>query len=179
MSLYSRLDRRLEAQADNAGQVRGTLSLTRIGMIWLAANLVVTTLLTGTLLIPAVGFATAVAMIVLGTLCWRSGSALVGEHRHPDGAADDGADPRRVRYAWQPAAGDGQRRDPDGLELGAGHAGRSDGRLSWWRSTTGFSNPVLFAVLAQTIVVLLAMLGHAGIERVEPWLAVVMLLIIA
>ncbi len=78
MSLYSRLDRRLEAQADNAGPVRGTLSVTRIGMIWLAANLVVTTLLTGTLLIPAVDFSTALTMIVLGTLCGAVVLTLVG-----------------------------------------------------------------------------------------------------
>jgi purine-cytosine permease-like protein len=44
---------------------------------------------------------------------------------------------------------------------------------------TGFSSPVLFAVLCQTIVVVLALLGHAGIQRVEPWLAVVMLIVAA
>jgi purine-cytosine permease-like protein len=44
---------------------------------------------------------------------------------------------------------------------------------------TGFSSPVLFAVLCQTMVVVLALLGHAGIQRVEPWLAVVMLIVAA
>lgn len=44
---------------------------------------------------------------------------------------------------------------------------------------TGFSSPVLFAVLCQAIVVALAILGHEGISKVEPWLAGVMLLIIA
>ena len=42
----------LDGQDDSAGPVRGTQSLLRIGMIWLAANLVVTTLLTGTLFTP-------------------------------------------------------------------------------------------------------------------------------
>ena len=78
MSLYSRLDRRLEQQADNAGPVRGTLSLLRIGMIWLAANLVVTTLLTGTLFVPGVDFGTAFTMIVFGTLAGAIVLAAVG-----------------------------------------------------------------------------------------------------
>jgi purine-cytosine permease-like protein len=42
---------------------------------------------------------------------------------------------------------------------------------------TGFSNPVLFALIAQTVVVLLALFGHVGIQRVEPWLAVVLVLV--
>ena len=56
MSLYSRLEQYLEEHSDDAGPVRGTLSLPRIGMIWLAANLVVTTLLTGTLFVPGVDY---------------------------------------------------------------------------------------------------------------------------
>ena len=46
-------------------------------------------------------------------------------------------------------------------------------------SVTGFSSPVLFAVLCQTLVVILAIFGHTGIARVEPWLAVLILGIVA
>jgi nucleobase:cation symporter-1, NCS1 family len=178
MSLYSRLDRRLEAQADNAGPVRGTLSLTRIGMIWLAANLVVTTLLTGTLLVPAVGFATALTMIVLGTLCGAVVLTLVGNIGTRTGlptmALTRGAFGTRgsllpvtanviilMGWSWVQAM----------------LAGVTVDYLV--ESMTGFSNPVLFSVLCQTIVVLIAILGHEGIARVEPWLAVLMLAIIA
>ncbi len=178
MSLYSRLDRRLEAQADNAGPVRGTLSVGRIGMIWLAANLVVTTLLTGTLLIPAVGFATALTMIVLGTVCGAVVLTLVGNIGTRTGlptmALTRGAFGTRgsllpvtanvvilMGWSWVQAM----------------LAGVTVDYLV--ESMTGFSNPVLFSVLCQTIVVLIAILGHEGIARVEPWLAVLMLAIIA
>mgnify|MGYP007002770643 CR=1 FL=1 len=47
---------------------RGTVSTLRMLLIWLAANLVVTTLLTGTLFQPGVSYATALTSIVLGTV---------------------------------------------------------------------------------------------------------------
>jgi NCS1 family nucleobase:cation symporter-1 len=40
---------------------------------------------------------------------------------------------------------------------------------------TGFSSIPLFTIVCQTIVVLLALFGHHGIERVEPFIAVVMI----
>ncbi|HEU4467053.1 MAG TPA: cytosine permease, partial [Agromyces sp.] len=46
-------------------------------------------------------------------------------------------------------------------------------------SVTGVSMPVLWAVVCQTIVVILAIFGHEGIARVEPWLAALMLAIMA
>jgi nucleobase:cation symporter-1, NCS1 family len=178
MSLYTRLDRRLEAQADNAGPVRGTLSLARIGMIWLAANLVVTTLLTGTLLIPAVDFSTAVTMIVVGTVAGAVVLALVGNIGTRTGlptmALTRGAFGTRgsllpvtanvvilMGWSWVQAM-------LAGVTV--------DYLVESW---TGFSSPVLFSVVCQTIVVLIAILGHEGIARVEPWLAVLMLVIIA
>jgi nucleobase:cation symporter-1, NCS1 family len=178
MSLYTRLDRRLEAQADNAGPVRGYLSPVRVGMIWLAANLVVTTLLTGTLLIPAVDFATAFTMIVLGTIGGAVVLALVGNIGTRTGlptmALTRGAFGTRgsllpvtanvvilMGWSWVQAM----------------LAGVTVDYLV--DSLTGFSNPILFSVLCQTIVVLIAVLGHEGIAKVEPWLAVLMLVIIA
>lgn len=178
MSLYRRLDRRLEEQADNAGPVRGTLSLVRIAMIWLAANLVVTTLLTGTLLLPAVDFATALTMIVLGTLCGAVVLTLVGNIGTRTGlptmALTRGAFGTRgsllpvaanvvilMGWSWVQAMLAGVTVDYLVEDL------------------TGFSSPVLFSVLCQTIVVLIAILGHEGIAKVEPWLAVLMLVVIA
>lgn len=178
MSLYRRLDRHLEEQADNAGPVRGTLSLSRIAMIWLAANLVVTTLLTGTLLLPAVDFATALTMIVVGTVCGAVVLTLVGNIGTRTGlptmALTRGAFGSRgsllpvaanvvilMGWSWVQAMLAGVTVDYLVEDL------------------TGFSNPILFSVLCQTIVVLIAILGHEGIARVEPWLAVLMLVIIA
>jgi purine-cytosine permease-like protein len=40
---------------------------------------------------------------------------------------------------------------------------------------TGFSSVVLFTVLCQSVVVLLALFGHRGIEKVEPYMAMVMI----
>ena len=68
MSLFTRIEKHLGTDSDAGGPVRGTFSIPRVGMIWLAANLVVTTLLTGTLFVPAVSFGTATAMILVGTL---------------------------------------------------------------------------------------------------------------
>ena len=68
MSLYTRLEQRLERNSDDAGPVAARLSLLRIGMIWLAANLVVTTLLTGTLFVPGVDYGLAILLIIVGTL---------------------------------------------------------------------------------------------------------------
>ncbi|UXA18194.1 cytosine permease [Mycobacterium sp. SMC-4] len=176
-SLYTRLDRRLEIQADNAGPLRGTLSLPRIGMIWLAANLVVTTLLTGTLLIPAVDYGTALTMILLGTLGGAVVLTLVGNIGTRTGlptmALTRGA--FGIRGSLLPVAANVV------ILMGwswvqAMLAGVTVNYLV--ESLTGFSNPALFAVLCQTIVVLIAILGHEGIARIEPWLAVLMLAII-
>lgn len=177
-SLYDRLDRHTSAQTDGAGPIRGTLTAPRIGMIWLAANLVVTTLLTGTLFIPAVTFGTAITMIVIGTVIGAIVLVSVGTI--------------------------GTRTGLPTMALTRGSFGVNGSLLpvcanvvvlmgwSWVQAMlagltvdylvadlTGFSSPILFAVLCQTIVVGLAILGHEGIARVEPWLAVVMLLIIA
>lgn len=177
-SLYSRLDRHTAAQAEGAGPVRGTLTTGRIGMIWLAANLVVTTLLTGTLLVPAISFGTAIAMIVVGTVIGAMVLVTVGNI--------------------------GTRTGLPTMALTRGSFGINGSLLpvaanvvilmgwSWVQAMlagltvdyliadlTGFSSPILFAVLCQAIVVGLAIFGHEGIARVEPWLAVIMLLIIA
>ncbi|MGS0686285.1 purine-cytosine permease family protein [Nakamurella sp. GG22] len=177
MSLYRRLDQRLQAQSEGGGAVRGTLTLPRIGMIWLAANLVVTTLLTGTLFVPGLDYATALTMIVLGTLGGAVVLSLVGNIGTRTGLAT--------------------------MALTRGAFGTRGSLLpvaanvivlmgwSWVQAMlagitvnyvvedlTGFSSPVLFSVLCQLIVVVLAIFGHDGIAKVEPWLAVLILIII-
>ncbi len=178
MNLYQRLDARLQKNADGFGPIRGTLPLGRIGMIWLAANFVVTTLLTGTLFVPAVSFTDALLMILVGTVVGAVVLTLIGNIGTRTGlptmAITRGAFGTRgsllpvaanviilMGWSWVQAM----------------LAGVTVNYLV--ESTTGFSNPMLFAVLAQTLVVALAILGHEGIAKVEPWLAVVILAIMA
>jgi nucleobase:cation symporter-1, NCS1 family len=47
-------------------------------MVWLAANMVVTTLLTGTLFVPGIPYVQAILLIVLGTLLGVTVLSLVG-----------------------------------------------------------------------------------------------------
>ncbi|MDI2098956.1 purine-cytosine permease family protein [Ruicaihuangia caeni] len=178
MSLYARLDRRLEAQAEGSGPIRGTLSLPRIGMIWLAANLVVTTLLTGTFFVPGVDFRTAFLMIVLGTaggaIVLTSIGAMGTRTGLPTMALTRGA--FGINGSFLPVAANVI------ILMGwswvqAMLAGVTVDALV--HSLTGFSNPILFSVLCQTLVVIMAIFGHEGIARLEPWFAVLMLVIIA
>lgn len=176
MNLYKRLDARLQENADGFGPLKGTLPLGRIGMIWLAANFVVTTLLTGTLFVPAVSFTDALLMIVVGTVAGAVVLTMIGNIGTRTGlptmAITRGAFGTRgsllpvaanviilMGWSWVQAM----------------LAGVTVNYLV--ESVTGFSNPILFAVLAQTLVVALAILGHEGIAKVEPWLAVVILAI--
>lgn len=177
MNWYTRLDTHLETQATATGPVRGTLSLPRIGMIWLAANLVVTTLLTGTLFIPGLQFSTALWVILLGTASGAVVLVLVGNIGTRTGlptmALTRGAFGTRGSYlpltanvvilmgwSWVQAM----------------LAGVTVDYLV--HSLTGFSHPVLFSMLCQALVVILAIFGHEGIARVEPWFAVLILAII-
>jgi NCS1 nucleoside transporter family len=176
MSLYTRLERRLQAQSDDAGPVRGTYTLGRILMIWLAANLVVTTLLTGTLFIPDVPYPLVIALIVGGTVVGAAVLVLIGaigtRTGLPTMALTRG--PFGIRGSLLPVAANvvilmgwsWVQAMLAGLALNYVVA-----------ALTGFSSPILFAVVCQTIVVILAIFGHAGVARVEPWFAAVILAI--
>ena len=143
-------------------------------MVWLAANMVVTTLLTGTLFVPGILYLQAILIILLGTLLGVGVLALVGCIGTRTGlptmvltrgsfGVRGGTVPALLNLAvlmgwsWVQA-------------LLAGIAVNSA-----VESLTGFSNVVLFTVLCQGLVVLLALFGHQGIERVEPFIAVVMI----
>lgn len=166
----------LDGQDESAGPVRGTQGVLRIGMIWLAANLVVTTLLTGTLFVPAVSFGTASAMILVGTLLGVVVLVLVGNMGTRTGlptmALTRGS--FGIRGSIIPAAAN--------LIILMGWswvqamlAGVTVNYLV--HEATGFSNPALFSAICQGIVVVLAIFGHTGISRVEPWLALLILIV--
>jgi len=176
MNLYRRFEQKLDAGAENSGPIRGQLGTGRIGMIWLAANLVVTTLLTGTFFVPGLDFGLALLMIIAGTLIGAVILVLVGNIGTRTGlptmAITRGAFGTRgsllpvaanvivlMGWSWVQAM----------------LAGVTVNYLV--ATTTGFDNPVLFSVICQIFVVTLALFGHEGISRVEPWLAVLILAI--
>ena len=178
MNLYHKFEQKLEAGAESSGPIRGQLGTGRIGMIWLAANLVVTTLLTGTFFVPGLNFSLALVMIVVGTLIGAVILVLVGNIGTRTGlptmAITRGAFGARgsllpvaanvivlMGWSWVQAM----------------LAGVTVNYLV--DSLTGFSNPVLFSVICQVFVVTLALFGHEGISKVEPWLAVLILAIMA
>lgn len=165
-----------DAEFDSVEPVRGSQGLLQVGMIWLAANLVVTTLLTGTLFVPEVSFVSASIMIIVGTLLGVTVLTLIGDMGTRTGlptmALTRGA--FGIRGSLLPAAAN--------LIVLMGWswvqamlAGVTVNHLVY--EATGFSSPVLFSVLCQTIVVVLAIFGHTGISRVEPWLALVILIV--
>jgi NCS1 nucleoside transporter family len=176
--VWDRVVARLPHDDDATVPSEGTLGVGRTFMVWLAANMVVTTMLTGTLFVPGIPYVTALLAIVGGTLVGVTVLVLIGTI--------------------------GVRTGLPTMILTRGAFGRRGGHLpaafnlvvlmgwSWVQAllagitldfvvagATGFSSPVLFAVLCQTIVVVLALLGHSGIQRVEPWLAAVMLVVAA
>lgn len=177
-SAWSRLRDRLDQEADESGATRGTLSLGRVLLIWLAANLVVTTMLTGTLFVPGISWTAAILMIVLGTLCGclvlvatgnigtRTGLATMALTRGSFGTYGSllpVAANVIVLMGWS--------------WVQAMLAGITVNYLV--AEATGYSNPILFSALCQAVVVALAILGHEGLARVEPWLALAMLLAMA
>lgn len=177
-SPWARLSNHLDENTDGYGPLRGTLPTGRITMIWLAANLVVTTLLTGTLFVPGVPWATALGLILLGTLLGGAVLVLVGNMGTRTGlptmALTKGA--FGLRGSFLPVAANVV------VLMGwswvqAMLAGVTVNHVV--AQATGFSSPVLFSVLAQLVVVGLAIFGHSGIARVEPWLALVILAIMA
>jgi nucleobase:cation symporter-1, NCS1 family len=178
MGTWDRVAARLGEEPDLERPAEGTMGLGRTFMLWLAANMVVTTLLTGTLFVPGIPYPTALVVIVCGTLVGVSILVLVGtigtRTGMPTMVLTRGSFGRRgaflpsifnlvvlMGWSWVQAVLAGITLDFVVEDL------------------TGFSNPVLFSVLSQTIVVALALLGHSGIQRVEPWLAVIMLLVAA
>jgi NCS1 nucleoside transporter family len=177
-SAFRRLANRLDTNSDGYGPLRGTLGTARMGMIWLAANLVVTTLLTGTLFVPGIDWGLAIGMIVLGTLIGGSVLVLVGNMGTRTGLPTMSLTKGSfgLRGSFLPVAANVVTL-MGWSWVQAMLAGVTVNFLV--EQATGFSSPVLFSVLCQLLVVCLAIFGHAGIARVEPWLALVILAFMA
>lgn len=178
MNWYKALEARLESSTDESGVIRGTLGTGRMFMIWLAANLVVTTLLTGTLFVPGVNYVTAIIVIIVGTVIGTVVLTLIGNIGTRTGLATmsitRGAFGAKGSYL--PVAANVI------ILMGwswvqAMLAGISVNYVV--EQTTGFSNPILFSVICQALVVGLAILGHEGIEKAEPWFAFLILVVMA
>ena len=141
--------------------------------LWLGANVVVTTILTGMLLVPDLPFTTAMGTVLLGSLIGAIPLLLVGlmgQHTGlpsmvltrraygPLGSRIISLINMAVLIAWS--------------WIQALLAGMSlDYAIS---SATGYSNLPLMTVLCEMIVVLVVLRGHLGIEKVERWAALAM-----
>src|SRR5690625_3882269 len=68
-----------DAEFDYVEPVRGSQGLLQVGMIWLAAKLVLTTRLTVTLFVPDVSFVSASIMIIVGSLLGVTVLTLIGD----------------------------------------------------------------------------------------------------
>ncbi len=146
--------------------------------LWLGANVVVTTILTGMLLVPAVNIVPALLivfagsavgilpLVMIGLMGQRTGMTTMVLARGTFGRV--GADfPAWVNllvllaWSWIQALLAGMSLD---------HA---------VASMTGYSNVPLFTVVCEVLVVLIALRGHLGIERAEKLVAVLMLVLFA
>jgi purine-cytosine permease-like protein len=154
------------------------MTMGRVALVWLAGNLVVTTQLTGTLFVPGVAWLTALWLIAAATLAGVVVLALVGNMGTRSGLstmtlARASFGPRGallpvtanlvvlMGWSWVQAM-------LGGLALAA-----------VMPADTPLASPALCAVLCQGIVVFLTLFGHESIERVEPWLALLMCGLIA
>lgn len=142
--------------------------------LWLGANVVVTTILTGMLLVPDLPFTTAMGTVLVGSLIGAIPLLLVGLMGQRTGLPSMVLTRRAygplgsrlislvnmvVLIAWS--------------WIQALLAGMS---LNYAiEATTGYANLPLMTVLCETVVVLIVLRGHLGIERVERWAALAML----
>jgi NCS1 family nucleobase:cation symporter-1 len=175
---YRRLDAHLHAGADDGTPVTGDLSGKRVFAIWLAANLVVTTMLTGTLFVPSVSLSSALVLILAGTVVGALVLVAVGNVGTRTGLptmaltrASFGIRGSRIPVAANIAVLMGWS------WVQAMLAGVTVNYVV--AQQTGYSNPTLFSVICEVIVVSLAIFGHTGIAKVEPILAVLILAIMA
>lgn len=141
--------------------------------LWLGANVVVTTILTGMLLVPDLSFSTAVGSILFGSLIGAIPLLLVGLMGQRTGLTSMVL----TRRAYGPAGSKLISLINMGVLIAwswiqALLAGMSlDYAIS---EMTGYSNLPLMTVVCEVIVVMIVLRGHLGIERVERWAALAM-----
>lgn len=158
----------------DAVHVERSLGLPGTFALWLGANVVVTTILTGMFLAPDLTFLHAMSLVFLGSAIGIVPLVLIGVM--------------------------GQRTGMTTMVLARGTFGRLGAMLPAWvnllaliawswiqallagmsldyavHSLTGYSNVALFTVLCEVLVVMIALRGHLGIETAEKIAAVLML----
>ncbi|MGO2997469.1 MAG: purine-cytosine permease family protein [Moraxellaceae bacterium] len=141
--------------------------------LWFGANVVVTTILTGMLLVPDLRFTTAITVVLIGSLIGAIPLLLVGlmgqRTRLPSMVL--------TRRAYGPAGSKLISLVNTGVLIAwsciqALLAGMSlDYAVD---ATIGYSNLPLFVILSEVAVLLIVLRGHLGIERVERWAAMAM-----
>lgn len=158
----------------SADEVEHSLGLPGTFALWLGANVVVTTILTGMFLVPDLSFQHAMWLILIGSAVGIVPLVLIGVM--------------------------GQQTGMTTMVLARGTFGRQGAHFPAWvnvlaliawswiqallagmsldyavESLTGYSNVALFTVICESLVVLIALRGHLGIEKVEKIAALLML----
>lgn len=153
-----------------------TMGFGRTITMWLGANVVVTTILTGMLLVPDLPYLRALWIILAGSILGAIGLALVGNIGTRTGLP--------TMVALRGSFGTRGSHLPAAVNLcvligwswvQALLAGMSMNYAV--EATTGYSNLALFTILCEAIVVLIVLRGHVGIERMELVVALSMLLL--
>ncbi|CAN5558650.1 putative hydroxymethylpyrimidine transporter CytX [soil metagenome] len=163
---------------DESPQGNRTMGFGKAVTMWLGANVVVTTILTGMLLVPDLPYLTALWIVLVGSVIGAVGLALVGNMGTRTGlptmVLSRGA--FGIRGSNLPAAVN--------LVILVGWswvqallAGMSMNYSV--NATFGYSNLPLFTILCEVIVVLIVLRGHVGIERMEFLVATSMLILAA
>lgn len=159
-----------------ADTVERSLSLPGTFALWLGANVVVTTVLTGMFLVPDLTFYHAMWLVFIGSAIGIIPLVLIGVM--------------------------GQKTGLTTMVLARGTYGRIGAMMPAWinllaliawswiqallagmsldyaiSALTGYSNVALFTILCEVIVVSIALKGHLGIERLEKIAAVLMMLL--
>ncbi|UFJ39901.1 cytosine permease [Brevibacillus humidisoli] len=146
--------------------------------LWLAANVVITTVMTGMMFVPDISFTDALWAILIGSVLGAIPLALTGNIGTRTGLptmvitrasfGQKGAIlPALVNtiiligWSW----------------IQAYMAGLSLNYAIEY--ATGYSNVELFVILTEVLVVAITIYGHRGVERMEKWVSVAMLLLSA
>lgn len=163
---------------DAVPRARRTMTFRKAVTMWLGANVVVTTILTGMLLVPDLPFGQAMLIVFAGSVVGAVGLALVGLMGTRTGLS--------TMVLARASFGTRGSKLPSAVNVvvlvgwswvQALLAGMSlDFAV---QSTFGYSNLALFTVLCEVIVVLVVLRGHVGIERVEFVVAISMVALAA
>lgn len=158
----------------SADNVERSLGIPGTFALWLGANVVVTTILTGMLLVPNLSFQHAMLLVLIGSAVGIIPLVLIGLM--------------------------GQQTGMTTMVLARGTFGRLGAMFPAWvnllaliawswiqallagmsldhavSTLTGYSNVALFTVVCEALVVMIALRGHLGIEKAEKLAAVLML----